>query len=244
MSPSLQFLQRKRHSSAFGFQLMELLVVIGIVAVLVVLLMPAINNLRSAGANARCVSNLRQLGISSLGYFSENDGQLLPSTFWYRSESTASTLPGFEQGGIAEYLGLSAPFAGLATYRDTVMSCPAFKKKFPTLFPSQWNRSYSVNKFAHRYDPGSQQAGISNTPLFPGNLRKIRKPSAMWMYMDGAGSTSGGFVFTYLSSEHFPYIGSPHGKKQNAVFFDGHVEAIDGTMLKLPETNDFWGGPN
>lgn len=234
---------KRRHPRVFAFQLIELLVVIGVIVILAVLLMPALKGLSLAGANARCVSNLRQMGAATLSYFGEHDGQLLPSTFWYRQESVVSTLPGYNQSGIAEYFGLSAPFSGITTYRETVLSCPAFKKKFPTLFPSMWNRSYSANKFAHVFDPGSQQLGIANIPLFPGNLRNIRKPSAMWMYMDGAGSTAGGFVFTYLTSDHFPYIASPHANRQNAVFFDGHVEAVSGTRLKLPESDDFWGGP-
>jgi len=227
-----------------AFSLVELLVALGIIAALALLLVPATQKIREAGQNTKCVSNLRQIGGASILYFAEHNGQLLPSVFWYRPSTMPPTLQGIVQEGIAEYLGLSAPFDGPLTYRDTVLSCPAFKKKFPTLFPSMWNRSYSVNVYAHAYDPYKQQAGTGVEPYFPGNTRRIRKLSAMWLYMDGAGSPPGGFVFTYISPSHFPYIGSPHSKKQNAVFFDGHVERIDGTMIKRPPSDDFWGGPN
>lgn len=60
-----------------GFTLVELLVAVGIIAVLLALLMPALNKVRGQARTVTCLSNLRQLGAAFQIYLNENRGRSL-----------------------------------------------------------------------------------------------------------------------------------------------------------------------
>jgi prepilin-type processing-associated H-X9-DG protein len=70
---------RPRSRPSAAFTLVEVLVVIGIIAVLIAMLLPALNGARQRAMATQCLSNLRQLGQAFVIYNSENKGFVIPS---------------------------------------------------------------------------------------------------------------------------------------------------------------------
>ena len=66
------------HDKRCGFSLVELLVVIGIIAILISILLPAMAKVRRQANTTICRSNLRQCGIHLLAYANQNHGWLFP----------------------------------------------------------------------------------------------------------------------------------------------------------------------
>jgi prepilin-type N-terminal cleavage/methylation domain-containing protein len=66
--------RRRRIGIPLGFTLVELLVVIGIIAVLVAMLLPALNKVRAASKVTKCLSNLRQIHQGIMMFADEHKG--------------------------------------------------------------------------------------------------------------------------------------------------------------------------
>ncbi|HTU23113.1 MAG TPA: DUF1559 domain-containing protein [Gemmataceae bacterium] len=119
-----------RRAKRRGFTLVELLVVVAIIAVLIGLLLPAVQKARAAASRAKCENNVRQIGLACLNY----EGAYRGFPLLYSSSSQLSwvteILPYLEQNNLYNGYNLAEPWfdasnAGVIITRVPVLECPA-----------------------------------------------------------------------------------------------------------------------
>jgi len=79
-----------------GFTLIALLVVIAIIAILLAILMPALNRVREQGKRAVCLGHLRQLGLVWIMYADDNYGYIVNGAAGHAGTPTDARHPNEE----------------------------------------------------------------------------------------------------------------------------------------------------
>ena len=250
-----------------GFTLVELLVVIGIIAVLIALLLPALNRAREHAKTTQCLSNLRQIGIGMHMYTSNFKGWVVPA--WLSGTGTpganhdtwGSILVSLKYLPAPPQLGVNNP--DLESQGDSVFRCPSGLNRRheptdpnPTSMTDSWNqvfwrRGTSVGFFDHWYAANAHESEDSPVDQLRWPMRKFARSAT--------GEITGGPLSKMnqirKSSEmamildgfrvidgRFVRVSARHNKLTTVNFLmaDGHCEAIH--YKQLPQVN-FRGNP-
>jgi prepilin-type N-terminal cleavage/methylation domain-containing protein len=150
-----------------GFTLIELLVVISIVALLIAILLPALQKARGASQKIACASNLRQQGQVIAVYLSDfNDSYPLGSTStykWWEKDAPIPGILGYDRWNDDQYYRWNAP---------TILNCPSSQYNTPE---SGDYCDYAANKWFLLSGDGTQQ---------PRHAYEITRPSQLLLMMD------------------------------------------------------------
>ena len=125
-------MSRRNHRRAVT--LIEVLVVIGIIAILISLLLPALTRARRASQTAACLSNLRQIGIAYHMYANGEKGFLPYALFpsWGRPAGYPAPMPMIHwYNALSPFMGKKVeydPATGLSSgiYAKVIRMCPAW----------------------------------------------------------------------------------------------------------------------
>lgn len=214
-----------------AFTLVELLVVIGIIALLIGLLFPVLTSVRRLAVRTACLSQMRQIGTAMILYTQQNQG-LLP-----RSSHSAIALhcPPWGRSlmplmGYGDYISPGGGPRWKALFETGLYRCPADDRQGQNLW------SYGKNVY---FELSAAETGGKTW----WKITQVPQPSRTIIFCE-LRTTPGA---DHVMANYWPMGAEPevdtrrHGDAENYLFVDGHAEAMGFAQTYDPANDiDLW----
>lgn len=190
-----------------GFTLIELLVIVAIILALAGIVLGAVPQVLKTARRTVCLSNLKQVG-TALQMYADEHNQFLPSPLYTGQGFTYSSASGNSLAkALAPYLSLPEPTSDPRNVE--VLQCPGYSasvhasdgKPYSVVNSITLENGKVIRPFGY---PANAEQGKPAAPAVP--LSQIPQPAAQYALRDTESDS--------------------HGKSQNRLFFDWHVENV------------------
>lgn len=201
------------------FTLIELMVVIAICMILTAMMLPALNKAKEKAREMKCLSNMKNIYLSQLGYINDSNEYISPIS------------PGKDTNGVADYYwtNLVSSYMGFPgstrnEFRDNIRpeNSPYF---CPSQIPQKAKNSVGNPNCYPSYGLNGYLAGGGCSPgadpAVSAKISSIKKQSKAVLFADvqnGAANPDAGYR-TLISA----YLTSRHSSGFNCLWLDGHI---------------------
>jgi type II secretory pathway pseudopilin PulG len=169
-----------------AFSLFQLLVILALLAILIGLLLPAVQKVREAAARVQSQNNMKQIALATINYADANGGQFPPGAVVNNFSPAAHILPYIEQDALFKSIDISKPIDDKANAKARAVRVKVYESPLdPVPFVSKdygptnylFNHHLFYNNLRKRF-PASIPDGTSNTIMTGETLKGNDRPHA------------------------------------------------------------------
>jgi prepilin-type processing-associated H-X9-DG protein/prepilin-type N-terminal cleavage/methylation domain-containing protein len=235
-----------------GFTLVELLVVIGIIALLISILLPTLNKVKASARTLKCLASLRQWGMAQASYVGECKAWAVPDIQGVSAPVNVRTRWS-NNNQFRKALGIQEHHVGFGTSNRVPLEllCPEASKAI-----AQANKVGGQAQFSYGYNivnmlvlpPGATGTAIEFRGI---KATKVHNAAAKLMFADAMDfqvnrAHSDDYLKVPGADDLRPggdseYVAFRHGGKVNVLFWDGHASTLQRNEVAAKDsTSPLW----